>query len=247
MVRRLWTHLRCTGRRVAATSRPGRNRGDCKNGYVNVISWKISGTPNIKRLNEHNDFDGDTAESLVRSAQAGDRAAFRELFEIFHARVYRTAFRIIGERHRAEDIVQEVFITVFQRLPEFDFRSTFATWLYRVTVNACYADLRKRSRREKYYDRGRTTADLDPPERGEDGETSIRRKEVSRQVEAALRRLSPDLRATFVLRQMEGLSYDEISQVLDVSAGTVASRLARARAQLAEALRSMGIDQTYLK
>lgn len=198
-------------------------------------------------MDEGTNIDDDGTASLVRSAKAGDDAAFRELFEAFHGRVYRTAFRILGERHRAEDVVQEVFVTVFERLQTFDFRSAFSTWLYRITINACYAVLRKQNRRGKYRDRSRSTEEIVPVAGGEDSDEAVHRNEVRRQVDVALTRLNPDLRATFVLRQMEGLSYDEISQVLDVSPGTVASRLARARGQLADALRSLGIDNTYFE
>lgn len=190
-------------------------------------------------------FDDDATESLIRSAQEGDRRAFRRLYERFHERVFRTAYRLLGEGLRAEDVVQEVFVTIFRRLGDFDFRSSFSTYLYRVTVNACYAVLRKQERRGKYRDQDRTIDELAPVFIGDDADAAIGRREMNYYVEQAMSRLSPDLRATFVLREMEGLAYGEIARVLDVSTGTVASRLARAREQLADMLRDIGIDESY--
>lgn len=193
---------------------------------------------------------GDTIESLVRSAQQGDRRAFRALYERFHQRVYRTAVRLLGDRVRSEDVVQDVFVKLFENLADFDFRSSFSTWLYRITVNTCYALMRKRERRERreqYQARDRMVDDLAPVAHGADAEAALSWNQVQYFVEEAIERLSPDLRATFVLRQMEGLSYREIGDVLDVSQGTVASRLARARRQLAETLRDAGIDESFFE
>lgn len=190
------------------------------------------------------DFD-DKSEGLVRSAQEGKSGAFRTLYEIYHQRVFRTAVRLLGDRVSAEDIVQEVFITLYERLGDFDFRSSFSTWVYRITVNACYAVIRKRDRRGRYHERDLTIEELMPSSAVAIPDSAMKRREVERYLEEAMSRLSSDLRATFVLRQMEGLSYEEIGQVLDVSTGTVASRLARAREQLAETLRGLGIDEAY--
>lgn len=191
------------------------------------------------------DFDEDATTVLVRSAQEGDPRAFRALYERYHLRVFRTAVRLLGDRVSAEDAVQEVFITLHERLADFDFRSSFSTWVYRITVNACYAVLRKRERRGKYQAYDRTIEELMPSSVEAAPDSAMKRREIELYVEEAMSRLSSDLRATFVLRQMEGLSYEEIGQVLDVSTGTVASRLARARDQLSETLRSLGIDETY--
>lgn len=200
-------------------------------------------------------FDDDAADypvddataSLVRSAQQGDRRAFRALYERLHRRVFRTAVRLLGDRVRAEDAVQDVFIMLYKRLDEFDFRSSFSTWVYRITVNACYAVMRKQERRGKYHASDRDLDETTVAFAGEGPDTAMSREEIRHYLEKGISHLSPDLRATFVLRQMERLSYREIGQVLDVAPGTVASRLARARDQLAEMLRDLGIDETYLE
>lgn len=190
-------------------------------------------------------LDDDRTETLVRLAQQGDRKAFRTLYERFHRKVFRTAVRLLGDPVRAEDVVQEVFVTIYERLNDFNLRSSFSTWMYRITMNACFAVMRKQERRGKYYDADRTMDGLTLASSGATPEASAGQHEVRRYLEEAIRRLSPDLRATFVLRQTEGLSYREIGKVLDVSTGTVASRLARAREQLSETLLDFGIDETY--
>ncbi len=88
--------------------------------------------------------------TLVRAAQQGNRTAFRQLYERYKQRVFRTANRLLCDRGWAEDVTQEVFITVYQRLSTFDFRSSFQTWCYRVTVNVCYDAMRKQKRRARY-------------------------------------------------------------------------------------------------
>lgn len=192
--------------------------------------------------------DAEATEALVRAAQLGDRQAFRALFEQHKGRVFRTAYRLLGRREHAEDVTQEVFVTLFQRLGSFDHRSTFTTWLYRITVNACYDVMRKQERRAKYR-----ADDVDIhafeglPLGSSRTDEDARQREVHHYVERALEGLGPESRTTFVLREVEGLPYDEIARVLGVSKGTVASRLARARQQLAEVLRGIGIDESYFE
>lgn len=192
--------------------------------------------------------DAEATKALVRATQRGDRQAFRALYEQYRQRVFRTAYRLLGRREQAEDVTQEVFVTLFHRLDSFDHRSAFTTWLYRITVNACYDVMRKQERRAKYR---ADDVDLHTVENLPLGsaraDEDARQREVQHYVERALGRLGQELRTTFVLREMEGLPYEEIARVLDVSQGTVASRLARARQQLAEVLRGIGIDESYFE
>lgn len=192
--------------------------------------------------------EAEATEAFVRAAQRGDRQAFRALFEQHKGRVFRTAYRLLGRREQAEDLTQEVFVTLFQRLSSFDYRSAFTTWLYRITVNACYDVMRKQERRAKYHADGVDVHTFENLSLGSArADDDARQREVHYYVERALEGLGPELRATFVLREVEGLSYDEIAGVLDVSKGTVASRLARARQQLGELLRGIGIDESYFE
>lgn len=192
----------------------------------------------------------DSIESLVRSVRNGDRTAFRVLYEKYHQSVFRTAYRLLGHRIRAEDVTQEVFVNIFQKLDRFDFNATFQTWCYRITVNACYDSMRKHQRRDR-YNKGpveptsyksklKASAATSP-------EALLNRKELSNLIDEKLQALHKDLQTTFVLREFEQLSYREIAEVMDCSEGTVASRLARARSQLGNHLSKLGIDSSYFK
>lgn len=85
----------------------------------------------------------DSVESLVRSARNGDRTAFKALYKRYHQSVFHTTYRLLGDRMRAEDITQEVFVSIYKNLKSFESKSNFHTWCYRITVNACYDSMRK--------------------------------------------------------------------------------------------------------
>lgn len=191
----------------------------------------------------------DSVDSLVHSAQNGDRSAFKVLYERYHQSVYRTTYRLLGDRMRAEDVTQEVFVSIFQKLNSFNFESAFKTWCYRITVNACYDLMRKQERRSK-YNKGSLDPDAYEPElessKQSRPEQKLNRKELSEIIDEKLQSMHEDLKTAFILREFEHLSYADIAEVMECSEGTVASRLARARNQLAEHLTKLGIDSTYL-
>ncbi len=189
-------------------------------------------------------------EEHLRAAQQGNPRAFQQLYEQHAPVVFRVAFRLLGNRLDAEDVTQEVFVTLHRRLGTFDFRSSFQTWCYRITVNTCYDKMRKQQRRAAYQ-AGYVEDDDRLPERVEAGRRPepLRRvllQDLQRYIEQALARLHPELRTALVLKEIEELSYQEIATIMACSQGTVASRLARARQQVAHYLRWAGIDATYL-
>jgi RNA polymerase sigma-70 factor (ECF subfamily) len=166
----------------------------------------------------------------VAAAQGGDRAALEALLRRHHDRVAALCTRLCGAND-APDATQEALIAVVRGLPRFDGHAAFTTWLYRVTTNACLDELRRRRRRplpgledERPLD-GRT-AGPDPA-----GSVSARVD-----VDAALAQLPPEFRAAVVLRDLCGLDYAEIAEVLRIPPGTVRSRIARGRGQLADLL-----------
>jgi RNA polymerase sigma-70 factor, ECF subfamily len=161
---------------------------------------------------------------LILACQNGSRAAFRDLFEAYRGRVYSTARHILGGDAAAKDATQQVFLTVWRHLGRFQSEAEFGPWLYRVAVNAC---LSERRRWWRFSDET-----PDPGVAGANQEETV----LAREVEAALGKLSHKLRVPLVLRHVEGLSYEEIAEVLGVSAGTVASRLSRGQAALARVL-----------
>jgi RNA polymerase sigma-70 factor (ECF subfamily) len=166
---------------------------------------------------------------LIEACQKGDRSAFRALFEAYRARVYSTARHILGSDAAAKDVTQQVFLAAWRHLDRFRSEGELGPWLYRVAVNSC---LNERRRLARFVD-----TDSDPPEPSAGSGPQAQEEAVlARQIDAALARLSPKLRVPLVLRHVEGLSYDEIAEVLGCSMGTVASRLSRAHQAMATAL-----------
>jgi RNA polymerase sigma-70 factor, ECF subfamily len=131
----------------------------------------------------------------------------------------------------AEDVAQQVYMQVFRQIDQFNGDSSLSTWLYRVTVNEALQHLRKKRRRRW------TALDWDPEERTAD---RSRQKETRELLERALAEIEPELRSLFVLREVEGLSYEAIAAALNIPKGTVASRLSRARHDLQQRLRRLG-------
>jgi RNA polymerase sigma-70 factor (ECF subfamily) len=164
---------------------------------------------------------------LLNACRAGDRDAFAQLFDACRDRVYAIALGIANDRNVAADVSQEVFMKLLTRLPQFDGRANFATWLYRIVVNTAI-DHQRRSRR--------TVALPETLEDSRRQDEDYAQRERNARVERAVHALPAKLRSPLVLRHIEGLAYNEIARVLGVSVGTVASRLSRAHARLAREL-----------
>jgi len=168
--------------------------------------------------------DGD----LVARAQAGDRAAFSALVGCHQAAVYRVCFRILGRREDAEDAAQGAFLRAYDKLRTFQGRSAFRTWLLRLAVNVA---LNARERRKETF----PLAGMDPPS-GENPEVDALRVEAAADLRHALQLLPSTHRAAVVLRDLEGLSYGEIAEILEVLEGTARVWAHRGRARLKELL-----------
>ncbi len=166
----------------------------------------------------------------VSACQQGDRGAQRALYDEFHRRVFRLALRMVGPDD-ANDLTQQAFLRVFQKIHQFDNRSQFATWLYRVVTNECLQHLRSEHKRSEFR------LIHDPRSDSNASSTQLDNKEV---LQTALGRLEPDLRSIFVLREIEELDYRTIAETLEIAEGTVASRLNRARKQLKHHLVDLG-------
>ena len=167
---------------------------------------------------------------LLSKCRSGNREAQRQLYERYHQSTYRLLIRMVGHND-ADDVMQEVFLQVFRTLNQFNGRSQFETWIYRVAFNQALQHLRKRRRSQWKSLEG----DLMGHELGERHE--LEDKEL---LEYALARLEPDLRAIFLLREVEKCSYSQIAETTRVSEGTVASRLNRARQLLKQHLVELG-------
>jgi len=177
--------------------------------------------------------------TLIGAAQRGDVASFNQLILTYQSQVYNVAYRILGDVAAAADATQEAFLAAFTHIR--DYRGgSFKGWLLRIVTNACYDVLRYRQRRpsqslEAEDDEAHSLADVLPSDE-ESLEGAAERRELRRLIAHAALTLPPDQRITFVLSDIHGLSYQEIAQVMNVSLGTVKSRLSRARAKLRDAL-----------
>ena len=168
---------------------------------------------------------------LVQACRRGESDAFRALFERYKDKVFSIAFRFSGNQATAMDIAQDTFLKLFSTIRDFRGDSSFDTWIYRMVVNSCL-DHRRRTWRLLPL-MSDHSATLQQPG---DCLAELLRSEMSGRVRSAVDRLAPDLRIAIVLRYTEGLSYQEIAEVLGCSIGTVASRLNRAHKMLEKRL-----------
>ena len=173
--------------------------------------------------------EGTDDAEWVRRHLAGDPDAFRPLYEKYREKVFASAYRILGEEHAAADLVQEVFVKIHGELRNFKFESKFSTWLFRVAVNHALNRSSEVSRHARILARDG---------RGDLGGTQEGRP-LDEEVQRAILALSPKLRAIVGLRYLEGLSYEEIAEVLELSMGTVKSRLFLAHETLRDLLKGV--------
>lgn len=180
---------------------------------------------------------------LVARAQSGDLVAFEELVTLYEKKVYNLAYRMIGNRDDAADLAQEVFIKVFRSLGRFRSDSSFSTWLYRVARNTCLDQLRRRRPATVSLDEPLDTGEGVLPRQLEGGrgnpEKALERRELMDNLQALFATLPDEYRLALILRDLHGLSYEEISAVLECSLGTVKSRIHRARQEMKEKLLAM--------
>jgi RNA polymerase sigma-70 factor (ECF subfamily) len=174
--------------------------------------------------------DGD----LVARMRDGDADALRLVVERYQQRVFALIFGIVRDRHEVEDVAQEVFLKVFLKISAFDGRSKFYTWLYRVAANAAKDHVKKRRRRPAVA----LDEDAQLPHRGHGPEERAAQSERRRLVREAIASLPERYREVLALRELDGMTYNEIAGVLRLSIGTVESRLHRARARLKRRLES---------
>jgi RNA polymerase sigma-70 factor (ECF subfamily) len=172
---------------------------------------------------------------LIDETLAGNSASFGELVCRYQDRLYTTLLHIVGCSEEAQDVVQEAFVQAFIKLETFQGHSGFYTWLYRIAFNTAISR-RRRQRPTASVEQTRETTGEEPIDNREAPGNRLEQQERVAQVQAALGKLSEEHRAILVLREMEGFSYEMISEMLDLPVGTVRSRLFRARMQLREQL-----------
>ena len=180
----------------------------------------------------------DDEHKLIEQCLAGRTRAFAVLVRRYQDRIYNTVFRMIGQAEDAQDIVQETFLKAYDGLGRFRANASFYTWLYRIAVNACLTERRKRQRRpglvsmDSQRTRTEPAADADQTRPSRPVESAECRQAVRQAIQA----LPAEQRAAVVLKDIEGHSYESIADILQCPVGTVRSRLHRARMQLRESL-----------
>ena len=182
-------------------------------------------------------------QQLVERVQAGDKAAFDLLVRKYQHRVLKLVSRFVPDAAEAEDVAQEAFLKAYRALASFRGDSAFYTWLYRIAINTAKNALVSNRRRPVDFD-----LDLQDPEqydrhaRLKDGDTPegvLLTEEIRNVVERAMEQLPEDLRTAIVLRELEGLSYEEIAEAMDCPVGTVRSRIFRAREAIDKKLKPL--------
>jgi RNA polymerase sigma-70 factor (ECF subfamily) len=179
--------------------------------------------------------------SLVRDARRGDAQAFRALVERYQRRVYQLALGMVKDPDEAMDITQETFVRVHRYLPSFKGDSSFFTWTYRIATNLCLDSARRRGRSERVEmdeSDAEIEARMDPPSAALAGpQRAALNAELKAKIDEALASLSENHRAILLLREVEGLSYEELAHALGIRKGTVMSRLFHARLKMQRKLR----------
>jgi len=186
----------------------------------------------------------DDEKSIIRRVLDGDKNAFEELVLANQKNVYNLALKMTRNEEDALDVSQEAFINAYRRLASFRGDSRFSVWLYRLTYNLCIDFLRKKPRGKVISltndDDGNDIRDLEIPDMRNLPEDSLMRRETRDAIGKSINELSPPHREVLVMREITGMSYGEISETLGINEGTVKSRLARARLNLAAFLMEKG-------
>ncbi len=184
---------------------------------------------------------------LILEFQKGDQRSFEELISRYSTKVHSLASRLTRNTEDAEEVLQDVFVTVHRKIGGFEGKSSFSSWLYRVTVNAAFMKLRKRKQDqtvplEELVQQAHVVPALKSPESSFVDSQSIR-NEMLEALEAAIRKLPDDYRPVFILRDVDGLTSREVSKILDLTVPAVKSRLHRSRLMLRRRLSRFFVDQ----
>src|SRR6266403_3415475 len=188
--------------------------------------------------------DREVDQQLVERAQRGDKRAFELLVLKYQRKLARLLSRLVRDAGEVEDVTQEAFIKAYRALPSFRGESAFYTWLYRIAINTAKNHFAAQGRRAPT----RSSSDLEDAENLEDGlafrddatpDALLLSKQVGEAVNRAIERLPEDLRTAIVLRELEGMSYDEIATAMNCPVGTVRARIIRAREAVAAEMRPL--------
>lgn len=175
-------------------------------------------------------------ELLLRRACKGGVQAFEELMQSHESRIYAIALRMMGNREDAQDCAQEAMVRIYRAMGSFKGQSALATWIYRITMNTCLDELRRRKARKVTSLDSLVDNGWSPTDTGDTPEEHGLRVEKQNALNQAIQSLPDDMRAAIILRDVKGYSYDEIASILDANVGTIKSRISRGREKLREIL-----------
>ena len=180
---------------------------------------------------------------IVRAVLGGQTDEFEKLVAAYEKQVYHIALKMTGNKEDAFDLSQDTFLKAYRSLGSFRGESSFGTWIYRLAANLCIDFLRKQQRRGKVVSLDDADDSGRPMELSDlrfEPQSAMEKRELSMQIREGLEKLPPDQRFILILRDIEGLSYQEIADTLKMEPGTVKSRISRARARLAKLLTETG-------
>ena len=207
-----------------------------------TIPFPATGEPT--RAKTRLDHRNTEEAALVRRVQAKDEMAFREIVERYQTKVYSIIYGILRNRNDAEDIAQQVFAKIYFSIKNFDFRSSLLTWIYKITVNECYDYLRKKRVRKLVYESDFTAEDSLRMENSEPGmdqapavDTRLAQHDL---VVKLLSKISEEDRSLILLKEVEGHSVEELSQMTGMNENTIKVKLFRARQKLVKAAQRLG-------
>ena len=175
-------------------------------------------------------------KKLIERAYGGDPSAFNRLMAQHENRMYAVALRMCANREDAQDCAQEAMVRIYRAMGSFKGQSALATWIYRITMNTCLDELRRRKARKVTSLDSLVDNGWSPTDTGDTPEEHGLRVEKQNALNQAIQSLPDDMRAAIILRDVKGYSYDEIASILDANVGTIKSRISRGREKLREIL-----------
>ena len=175
-------------------------------------------------------------DRLVEAALDGDARAFELLMEKHESKMYAVALRMCQNREDAQDCLQDAMLRIYKALPSFKGQSSFSTWAYRITMNTCLDELRRKKVRQASSLDQMLDLGWSPVDENNSTEHHADNMELKRNLSRAIQTLPEEMRAAVVLRDVQGFSYDEIAEMLSTNVGTVKSRISRGREKLREIL-----------
>lgn len=173
---------------------------------------------------------------LIERATSGDPAAFNRLMEMHEKRMYAVALRMFGNREDAQDSLQEAMLRVYRSIGGFKGQSSFGTWVYRITMNTCLDEIRRKKNKQSASLDNMLDQGWAPTDEGASPEKRVMQQEMLKSIAQSIQELPEDMRSAIIMRDVHGYSYEEIADTLNVNVGTIKSRISRGREKLREKL-----------